>query len=662
MKNRFHKKQSKAVYNAVKNDSAQQGSGPEQARGIKEDIRMIKRGIREFDNILPGQMAYLFGKSALEAWTPWIAVWMSAMILNELAGAGDRTRLCIFVLVSAGGTLLLSVLGHGLNARMAVGYGRLFSTHELVLTDKSFRLPFFELEREGTRRLREQVSGSMGLTGGGMASLYWDMEFLMTNLFRTAAALAAGVWFFRQAAAGVRDGLISGMEAAGMLGFLTVLTVGGAYFACRTASRRFAVSFDVFEHGAEYSRYGEFYDLTYLSDEDMAMDIRIFRQKELVLGESLSKCYRRLAEGKIREMAAVSRLDAARLLCSGICGGAVYGTVGFLAIRQVIGIGDVLMISAAVTMLITACSGLAEIVTDLRNNNVHLQNYFAYMDLEEETGEQKETMDGVCPAGRADGEAADSARGQIVFDRVSFHYPESETMVLRDITLKIAPGEKLAIAGENGSGKTTLIKLLCRLYEPTEGRILLNGRDIHTFSYGEYIRNIATVFQDFAVFAFSLAENLAASRRYDPEKVWEALARAGLQEKTEKLPKGIRQAVSHDYEEDGVNLSGGEAQKLAIARAVYKDAGIVILDEPTAALDPYAEKEIYEQFFRHLAEETMISVSHRLSSCRFCDGIAVLDQGRLVQLGTHEELLGQPEGKYAEMWAMQAQYYTSADA
>lgn len=637
-------------------------------RTIREEWRLIRRGIREFDRILPGQMKCLFWKSVLEAGTPWLAIVMSAGILNELAGERNRMRLLIFVLVSAGGTLLLSVLGHWLNAWMAVGYGRLFSTHEIILTDKAFRIPFFQLEKESTRKLRELVSGSMGLTGGGMASLYWDMEVLATNVCRTAAALLIGAQFFRQVMSGVRAGLVGGTGAAGIMVLLAALTVGGAYVTCKTAARRFAVSFDVFEHGAEYNRYGEFYDLTYLPDEDMAMDIRIFRQKELVLRESLEKCYGRLAEGKIREMRAVSRLDVVRFLCAGICGAAVYGTVGYLAVRQVIGIGDVLMVSAGVTGLITALGGLAEIITDLRNNNVHLQNFFAYMDLQEDGGEEPgrkrdmktaeeapERRDAVSP------EAALKSCG-IAFEGVSFHYPESETMVLRDITLKIAPGEKLAIAGENGSGKTTLIKLLCRLYEPTEGRILLNGRDIAGLSYDEYVRNIATVFQDFSLFAFSLAENVALSGKYDKKRVEEALARAGLQEKTEKLPKGIRQAVSHDYEEDGVNLSGGEAQKLAIARAVYKDAGIVILDEPTAALDPYAEKEIYEQFFRHLAEETMISVSHRLSSCRFCDGIAVLDQGRLVQLGTHEELLGQPEGKYAEMWAMQAQYYTSADA
>lgn len=696
------------------------------SRTVKEDIQMIRRGIREFDKILPGQMAYLFCKSALAGGGPWLAIWMSAAILNELAGAGDKYRLGLFVLASAGGTLLLSVLGHWLGAKMEVGYSRLFSTHEVILTDKAFRLPFFELERECTRKLREQVSGSMELSGGGMASLYWDMEVFADNLCRAAVAMLSVLPFLYQVTAGVRDGRITGREALGILLLLSALTIWGTFFTCKTAARRFAVSFDVFEHGAEYNRYGEFYDLSYLPDEDMAMDIRIFRQKELVIRESQEKCYRRLADGKVREMRAVSRMDAARLLSEGVCGAAVYGAVGFLAVRQVIGIGNVVMVSAAVSMLIAACSRLAEIITDLRNNNVHLQNYFEYMDLEEESGAQSEfagkreveVKAGTAAQGEAAGraetgaEAETAAQGEaapelkavkmsemeqqrnpltgigtsvqnghriqaeaewagrtggiksagaegvtISFEGVSFRYPESETMVLHDISLTIAPGEKLAIVGENGSGKTTLIKLLCRLYQPTEGRILLNGQDIRSLPYEEYIRNIATVFQDFAIFAFSIAENVAASAEYDGQRVWAALSRAGLQGRTEGLSKGILQAVSHDYEEDGINLSGGEAQKLAIARASYKDAPVVILDEPTAALDPYAEKEVYEQFFRNLAGETMLSISHRLSSCRFCDRIAVLQKGRLVQLGTHADLLARPEGKYAEMWKAQAQYY-----
>lgn len=625
-------------------------------RTIQEDFRLMKRGIREFRKILPGQMGLLAWKSVITAVTPYIAVVMSAMILNELAGDGDRARLSAYILISTGATLLISMIGYRLEAKLAVGYDRLFSTHELILTDKAYRVPYHFLEDETVRSLREQVSGSISLTGGGMASLYWDMEVVVKNLCSGGIALILGQQFLWQVTAGVKGGMVSGREAAGMVLLLAALTVVCAYVTCRVSAGRFRVAFDVFAQGAKYNRYGEFYDLRYLPDEDMAMDIRIFRQKELILRESLEKCHRVLAEGKVREMRAVSRLDVAKLLCTGICGAAVYGLAGFLAVRGVIGPGSVLLVSASVTMLINALSELAQIFTDLRNNNVHLLSYFQYMDLEEEGNAERRTRQK-----EQGGETGTAERKgmEIRFEEVSFCYPGSNTKVLQDISLRIQPGEKLAIVGENGSGKTTLIKLLCRLYRPAEGRILLNGVDIRDWPYEEYMGMLATVFQDFALFAFSVAENVAASGDYNGERVYEALYRAGLWDKVGGLPKGVRQAVTAEYEEDGMSLSGGEAQKLAIARAIYKAAPAVILDEPTAALDPYAEKEIYEQFFRNLKGETMISISHRLSSCRFCDRIIVLEGGRLVQQGSHEELVSVKDGAYARLWESQAGYYCS---
>ena len=641
-------------------------------RTIKEDILIIMRGIREFDKILPKQMVFQISKSVIAAFTPYIAVVMSAMILNELVGAQNKVTLLTYILISIGATLLLSGIGYFLDSKIAVGHNRLFSTHEIILTDKAYRIPFFLLENDSTRSLREQVSGSINLTGGGMASLYWDVDIVVTNLCSAVIAFVLGLSFMSQVMTGVRSGMIGKSVAVTIVILLGVLIAGCSYFTCKIASKRFDVGFDVFEQGAKYNRYGEFYTLSYLPDEDMAMDIRIFRQKKLVLEESQKKCYQLLAQGKVKEMKATSKLDVSKAVCAGICGVAVYAMVGFLAIREVIGIGNVVMIYSAVTMLITALSELAQIITDLRNNNVHLLNYFKYMDIEEEAAKalkreeagtktlKKDEMETrpTKPIKPAEPAADSDDQCEIVFKRVSFRYPESEVMVLQDIDLRVMSGEKLAIVGENGSGKTTLIKLLCRLYKPTSGQILLNGVNIWNYPYEEYISKIATVFQDFSLFAFSIAENVAASKEYDEDRVYEALCRADMQKKIDKLSKGIRQAISHDYEEDGMDLSGGEAQKVAIARAIYKAAPIVILDEPTAALDPYAEKEIYEQFFKNLANETMLSISHRLSSCRLCDRIAVLHGGRLVQQGNHEELLGQTSGKYAELWEMQAQYYS----
>lgn len=243
------------------------------------------------------------------------------------------------------------------------------------------------------------------------------------------------------------------------------------------------------------------------------------------------------------------------------------------------------------------------------------------------------------------------------FCDVSFAYPETDVMILKNLNLKIAAGEHLAVVGMNGSGKSTMIKLLCRLYDPSKGKITLNGIDIREFDYTEYLKLFAIVFQDFKLLAFPIGENIACSDEYDEEKVWRCLEMSGMKERVEELPKKLKQSIYKLYEKDGVDFSGGEEQKIAIARALYKDAPFVILDEPTAALDPIAESEIYSRFNEISRNKTTVYVSHRLSSCRFCDRIVVFDDGNIVQNGTHEELLENKNGKYSRLWNAQAQYY-----
>lgn len=435
-------------------------------------------------------------------------------------------------------------------------------------------------------------------------------------------------------------------ETVRILLIISALIFSCSLVSCKMTGKRFDVSFKLFQHGSKYSRYGEFFTMNYLQNENAALDIRIYNQEELIVSECQSKCYEQFANGKREEFSAVSKYDGIKSACSCVCGCIVYILIGQKVLQGIIGCGSIILLYTSVTMLIESLSRTAEIITDLRNNNEHLLRYFQYIDLpDEEIREQgeKKSVVGVCAG--------------IKFQNVCFKYPESDTFVLKDICFEIRSGEKMAVVGENGSGKTTLVKLLCRLYKPTAGNILLNGKDIWDYPYEDYISLISTVFQDFSLFAFSVAENIAASQEYDKENVEASLEKVGLMEKISKLDRGIEQALFHDFDENGVDLSSGEAQKLAIARAVYKDSDIMILDEPTAALDPYAEYEIYNNFGKISKGKTVLSISHRLSSCRMCDRILVIHQGKVVQCGTHEELLENSSGKYFELWNAQAQYY-----
>lgn len=244
---------------------------------------------------------------------------------------------------------------------------------------------------------------------------------------------------------------------------------------------------------------------------------------------------------------------------------------------------------------------------------------------------------------------------EIEFKDVGFCYPGSDAFVLRHVNAKITLKNKLAVVGKNGAGKSTFIKLLCRLYDPTEGVITLNGVDIRKYDYQEYLSLFGVVFQDFHLFNYSIAQNVATNNEYDEEKVMHCLEQAGILEFVTELPKGI-ETVIEKTEEDSINLSGGQSQKVSIARALYKDAPFVILDEPTAALDPISEAEIYERFDEMVEDKTSVYISHRMSSCRFCDEILVFDKGQICERGSHDELIAL-KGLYESLWTAQAKYY-----
>ena len=240
---------------------------------------------------------------------------------------------------------------------------------------------------------------------------------------------------------------------------------------------------------------------------------------------------------------------------------------------------------------------------------------------------------------------------------VSFRYPGAEKDTLTHMNLTIRPGEKLAIVGLNGAGKTTLVKLLCGFLDPTQGAVLLNGEDIRKYDRRDYYRLFSAVFQDFSVLEAPLAQNVAQSIDHiDEARVWQCLELAGLTEKVRSLPKQLQTPIGRQVYEDGVELSGGQTQRLMLARALYKNAPILVLDEPTAALDPIAESDIYQKYNDISAGKTSVFISHRLASTRFCDRILFLKDGKIAEEGTHESLL-KLGGGYAELFEVQSKYY-----
>ena len=323
----------------------------------------------------------------------------------------------------------------------------------------------------------------------------------------------------------------------------------------------------------------------------------------------------------------------------------IYIVLGVKVIFNGMAIGDFSLYLSSADKLTNCLSCLVETISNLMTCGIFAEEFRYCITLSEE--KQKMYGNKVVP---------DDGDLSIEFCNVSFKYPNTETYVLKNISFKLNSGESMSLVGVNGAGKSTIVKLICRFYEPTEGNIFIGGINIKELSSDEYIRLIGVVFQDFKLFSFSVKENISMSVDFDEDRIKQSIDKSRLGKKIENLSNGSETYISREFDENGVEFSGGEGQKLAIARAIYRNSPIIILDEPTAALDPIAEYDVYSRFNELSKSKTAIYISQRLSSARFTDKIAVLDGCKIVEFGSHNDLILN-DGVYSEMFNMQKQYY-----
>lgn len=379
-----------------------------------------------------------------------------------------------------------------------------------------------------------------------------------------------------------------------------------------------------------------------LADFKLGKDIRLYDSADMMCGKAQHFSDEQIGiwRSTMRKQRKNSwGMDAVNALRDGIS----YFYIGFMAVTKAITVGDFSMCVSAAGTLYWSLYGIVSGVQTVSQKCAYAHRYIEFLRF---------------PAAMVKGtKPVKPGEHTIEFRHVSFKYPRSEKLVLRDINLTIKSGEHLSIVGLNGAGKTTFIKLLCRLYDVTEGEILVDGVNIKEYPEEEYRRLFSVVFQDFQLFAFSLRENIAFGEQADDKELERVLKLAGLWEDAQKLPNGLDTMLYKSFDENGTDLSGGQRQKTAIARALYRNAPVVILDEPTAALDPVAEYEIYRQFNTLVGGKTAVYISHRLSSCKFCDRIVVFADDTIKENGTHEQLVGIDGGIYAGMFAEQAKYY-----
>ena len=382
----------------------------------------------------------------------------------------------------------------------------------------------------------------------------------------------------------------------------------------------------------------------------LGKDIRIFGMRPW-LEDVYAKTLRAFDAFAARRERVYFRANVVDALLTVVRNGLAYCILLRQALAGGLGAAEFLLCFSAVGAYTEQLNGVLTELGSLRKQSLDICAVREYLELPEPFCMEGGRPLPDCPDGRY----------ELRLENVSFRYPGAEADTLHGVELTVHPGERLAVVGLNGAGKTTLVKLLCGFYAPTGGRVLLNGTDIREFNRREYYSLFTAVFQKFSVLEVTLAENVAqTAENIDEARVWDCLEKAGLGERVRSMPDGLQTHIGRQVFEDGIMLSGGEMQRLMLARALYKNAPVLLLDEPTAALDPIAENDIYQKYAAMTEGRTSVFISHRLASTRFCDRILLIDGGGIAEQGSHESLLALG-GKYAELFEVQSKYYREED-
>ena len=382
---------------------------------------------------------------------------------------------------------------------------------------------------------------------------------------------------------------------------------------------------------------------------ELAKDIRIFGLQGW-LNELMDRVQNVYLDFLLRSEKVRLLSDVAEALLTMARNGIAYAYLLHMALRDSLSVPEFILYFTAVSTFTTWVMGILQAAQKLHEESLDISQVREFLDYPEPF-----RFEGGVAIPKADA-------CELKLEHVSFRYPGAEEDTIHDLDLTVRPGEKLAIVGLNGAGKTTLVKLLCGLFDPTEGRVLLNGVDVRDFNRREYYGLFSAVFQEFSILDVTVAENIAqTNENIDTQKLWDCIEKAGLTQTIQKLPKGLDTHVGREVYLDGVLFSGGQTQRLMLARALYKDGAILLLDEPTAALDPLAENDIYQKYKDMTAGKTSLFISHRLASTRFCDRIIFVADGHITEEGTHDQLLARG-GAYARLFEIQSRYYQEGKA
>ena len=595
---------------------------------VRDTIKLLWAMDRKFPVIVILQ-------GGLNALLFYLPVLLVARILDLLVYRENSADPISIAVVGLVGIWLLKGVKALLEKEMKTRSYQIAMRFETLVPVNTLNISFSDLESDYAKEMRARI-----LADRSWGSGFFGVADKFCNLCNSGFELLGSVIMLIPLAMQV-SGSAAGKVAAALLFNIGLAVVGASVYA-KWYQKKESAAMNQMTQAEKNSRF-------WYMDEggsgaigaQSLKDIFMYRAKKMI-----QKTIDTEREGVRKNVFTIARINSAGGLGTGMIQGILlcvsYYCVLALAIAGTITVGMVLRYAQAIFQACMSVSASIRLAGEFRTDVGRIASTLEYLNLEAE---------------KTKGDSfTEMTKGVIEFRNVSFRYPGTKELVLDHVSLKIEPSEKIAVVGKNGSGKTTLVKLLCRLYEPEEGEILWNGKNIREYDLREWQKIFAIVFQDYSLLSLTLGQNVAASEQYEVERAKEVLQLAGFGERLNKLKKGLETVVYPEYEQDGVSFSGGEEQKIAIARAIYKGGQICILDEPTAALDPVSESRVYESFDEIVKGKTAVYISHRLSSCKFSDRIFVLDNGKIAESGTHEALLSQ-NGLYAQLWQAQAQYY-----
>ena len=593
-----------------------------------------KRAFRQYRSYNPKYFPLYFLKTIFKNISFYFNLWMTAEIINSLSRGQEKRELYFLAAAALTGILLIRSAAAVLDRQVETALEILENRQAEAFYRKTLGLDYGKIENPDIRQMRRKIDENQFINSYGVVNMRNTAELLMDCLVNLAfSAFLFGEMLSLMAAAPFsRTSLL-------LLAALTASVAGGFLFRLRGGQKTAAFWDNIGKHMLKENRLSRGFFPS-------GTDNRIYRQQL-----TIDRFFRKFNQ----EHRKIFMDTQHKIFCFVTVPGTVFFwlTTGFsyliVCYYCALGafpVGSIIKYVSYLGRLTECIQTLLDIPGRIWQNEKFLADYLAFFDIKNDMYQGSLAV-----------EKRSDRQFDITFRNVSFRYAGSRSFALRNINLDLRSGERLAVVGMNGSGKTTFIKLLCRLYEPTEGEIIMNDFNIRKYDYRQYLDIFSVVFQDYNLLAVPLGNNVSCSASWDEERARGLLEDTGFGKRYREMPRGLETPIYKDFDADGVELSGGEAQKIALARALYRDTPFIILDEPTAALDPIAEAEIYEKFDRIAGDRTTIYISHRLSSCRLCDRILVFHEGRIVQTGTHQELLADETGKYYEMWHAQAQYY-----